>query len=465
MRAFLAAAALGLAACGSAPPVEHPEFPVDVPRAWTAPGAADGRPPGRWWTGFGDPALDALVGEALGKNFSLQAAAGRVHSALAQARIAGADLSPHLAASARGSRQRQNFVGFPIPGGADVLSTTYNSFGLSLDLSWELDLWGRLRARHSAALADVEAEAADYEAARLSLAARVSAAYFAVIAARRQVELARSTLESNRATTERIRDRYRRGLRPALDLRLSEANLSSSEATLRFREAQLDPLVRQLELLLGRYPSGRIGTGATLPEIRAGVPAGLPSELLRRRPDMAAAERRLAASRERVSEAVASLFPQFRLTASGGTASDELSDLADGDFRVWSLAGNLLAPLLQGGRLRAGVALAEAVEHQAFALYAEAALRAFNEVETALASEAALAARERALAEAVELSRSAHALSQRRYAGGLIDIVSLLDVQRRLFLAESELVQVRRARLEARINLLLALGGGIEEAP
>jgi NodT family efflux transporter outer membrane factor (OMF) lipoprotein len=329
-------------------------------------------------------------------------------------------------------------------------------------VSWELDLWGRLGAQEAAALADLQASQADYAGARLSLIAQTTKIYFSAVEARRQLELASSTLESNRTTTARIRERYERGLRPALDLRLTEANLAASEATVHIYEAQLDAMLRQLETLLGRYPAAEVEIAAKLPPVPAAIPAGLPSELMARRPDLVAAERRLAASGARIAEAQASLYPQFSITASGGTASNELADLVDGDFRVWSLVGNLLAPLFQGGRLRAGVDLAKAGSDLSLALYADSVLRAFAEVETALAAEEILRKQEAAVAKAAEQARSAYEISERRYNGGLLDIVTLLDAQRRLFAAESQLLSVRRARLEARINLHLALGGGFE---
>ncbi len=453
---------LAAASCG-APAVEHPELGFDVPEAWTAGTAPKGTVPAAWWTSFGDSRLTTLVGEALERNSNLQAAAARVARAAAQARIAGADLYPMVSGGGSARRGRQVFVGFPIPG-EEVLSTTSTTFGLSLDLSWEVDLWGRLRAKESAALADVQAAQADFAGARLSLVAQTAKIYFAVLEAREQVRLARATVESNRSTTERIRERYQMGLRPALDMRLTEANLSASEATLRMNQERLDATLRQFEILLGRYPSAELAPEGKLPAVPGPVPAGLPSELLERRPDIVAAERRLAAAHERETEAFASLFPRLSLTAAGGTTSEELSDLVDWDYRVWNLAANLLQPIFQGGRLLAAVDLAEAGAKEALARYTDAALRAFGEVETALAAERLLAEREAALVKAVEHSRAASEIAERRYNEGLSNIVALLEVQRRLTSVESMLQNVRRARLEARVNLHLALGGGFEEA-
>jgi multidrug efflux system outer membrane protein len=449
------------AGCAVAPPFAAPPLDVQAPDRWTAAATAEGTVAADWWTLFGDERLTALVQEGLRGNANLRGAAARVEAAVAQARAAGADTPPKADATATAARRRQNFIGLPIQGD-EVLSTTTTSFGVSLNVSWELDLWGKLSARHAAALADRQAEEAAFLGARLSLSAQIAKAYFAALEAARQLELARSTARSNRASADRIRERAERGVRPMLDLRLTEANAAASEATAHLREELLDRAVRQLEILLGRYPAARSELAASLPAVPPPIPAGLPSDLLRRRPDLAAAERRFAAAGARTAEARASMLPSFSLTASGGAASDALGGLADGDLRVWSLLGGLFAPLFQGGRLRAGVDRAAAGEEQALAAYADAALRAFAEVESALAAEAALERREAALAGAVEHSRAAHEISEARYRAGLVDIVTLLSAQRALFTAESQLLETRRARLHNRIDLILALGGGFE---
>jgi NodT family efflux transporter outer membrane factor (OMF) lipoprotein len=194
------------------------------------------------------------------------------------------------------------------------------------------------------------------------------------------------------------------------------------------------------------------------------VPAGVPSELVARRPDLAAAEARLAAAGFEVAAARAALYPQVRLTGSAGRSSEELEDLLDNDFTVWSIAGNLLQPIFQGGRLRAGVDLARATFEEATALYAGQVLRAFREVETSLGADAFLAGQVAALEEAAGEAREAQELAEERYRSGLQDFLSVLEAQRRLYDAESRLLEVRRARIDARIDLILALGGGFSTA-
>ena len=220
-------------------------------------------------------------------------------------------------------------------------------------------------------------------------------------------------------------------------------------------------------MLLGQYADGEFETPAGLPEITPAVPAGLPADLVARRPDLVAAERELTAFLAGADVARTDLLPRLSLTGATGTATDGLRSLIDGNFGIWSLLGNVVAPLWQGGRLRAQVDRAEARAAEALADYANAALTAYAEVETALAAEDFLAARERHLAESTLQARAAERLADERYRAGLETYITVLDSQRSAVNAEAELIAARRTRLENRVDLYLALGGGFEqlEAP
>ena len=462
-------------ACASAPKVKQEDIKVAIPENWTTSVSTTTQVDTIWWSHFNDAELDSLIAMALQNNFNLKAAAGRIHAAIAQAKIIGAPLWPQANFSLNGSRRKQIFVGLPIPtagavgssgNAADAIpSSTSNSFGTSLDMSWEIDLWGRLRADKAAALADAKAAVADYHAAQLSLTAQIAKVWFAAIEAQRQVELAEATVENFEKSTDQVQSRYERGLRPSLDLRLSLSNLSSAKNIFQLRQQQRDNVLRQLDVLLGRFPSASFEIKHKLPALPGPVPAGLPAELIARRPDLLAAERRLAASGARVKQAKAALYPRLSLTSSGGTLSDDIKNLLNGDLFVWSIAGNLLQPIFQGGRLRAGVKLAQAQKEQAIATYAQNMLNAFSEVEAALAAENYLTAREQALKIATEQAIAARDLAQDRYDHGLSDFITVLEAQRRAFDAESQLQTIRRERLDARVDLHLALGGdfGMEE--
>ncbi len=460
------ASSLLLAGCLSPAPPAPVALEVELPDRWTAaePEATTIEPSAAWWTEFADPRLDALIAEVLDVNHDLAAAAARVEAAAAEARIAGADLVPRLAASLDSSRAQRNFIGLPIPNApGGVLSTTSTSLGASLNVSWEADLWGRLRAGRNAARAGVEAARADLAGARLSLAGQAAKAWFAAAEARLQLERAERTLAIRASTRERIRRRYQLGTRSALDLRLAMANEGRARADLAGRERQLDAAERQLQLLLSRYPA-RPASGAVpaeLPEPPVGLPALLPSELLTRRPDLAALDRRLAAAGFGFQQARASLYPRFSLTGSTGRLSAEIEDLLDSDFSVWSLAANLLQPIFQGGRLEAGVELADARYRELAERYAQALLGAFAEVELALAAERSLATQAAALATSVEQSLAAQKLAEERYTAGLADYLAVLESQREATQAEIALLGVQRQRLDARVDLYLALGGGV----
>lgn len=447
-----------LAGCVSAPERRAPDL-VSVPDRFTSPDPGVIQADDAWWASFEDDRLDALIERALDYNRDLLAAAARVEQAAAQARIAGADLKPGISAGLDAARRRQVFIGFPIPG-ADVPSSTSTTLGVSLAASWEVDLWGRLRAGARAALADFQATRAEYAGARLSIAALTAKSWFAVAEARQQLELAEASAASFRQSADQVRSRYESGIRPPLDLRLALTRQAEAEALVELRRNQLDTATRRLEVLVGDYPSGGVFAERGLPGLPPPVRAGLPSELIARRPDLVAAERRLAAADQRLVEARRSLYPRLSLTASGGTASNELGDLVDGDFRVWSLVGNLAAPLFQGGRLRANVDLNAAGAEAAVASYAQSVLDAFAEVEIALASDQTLAARERALTEATRQSRAAEQLALDRYRNGLDNYLAVLQAQASALSAESQLLAVKRARLDNRVDLHVALGGG-----
>jgi multidrug efflux system outer membrane protein len=464
VRRFLVPLVLLLAGCASAPDRRPPSVEITTPGAYTAAGIpawSAATNPADWWHGFGDAILDSLVGEALANNWDIHAAVGRVDAAAAAARITSADQWPQLNASGRAQKSESKLIGLPFAGG-DIITVRSEQYGVSLDMSWEIDLWGRIRKGEEAALADLGASWADLAAVRMSIAAQTTKAYFALIEAERQVAFADTSVASVSRTAEQVRRRYEQGVRSSLDLRIALTTLANVEALRVRRLQQRDTAARQLEILLGRYPAAEVATRGGMPEITGPVPGGLPSDLLIRRPDLVAAERRYTASESRVSQARRAFFPRITLTGSAGTTSNDLNDLVDLDFGVWNIAAGLLQPIFQGGRLRANLSQSHARADQALAAYVQSLLRAFGEVEQALTAEELLAERERHVAEAMRQSRAAYQLAQREYEAGLTDYIAVLETQRSAITASSELITVQRERLDARINLHLALGGGFD---
>lgn len=470
MRLSSLAAALILAGCASAPPSKVGDMPVDYPSAWTADAVPEETLEnispeeygGGWLLDFDDPVLMDMVYRAQVRNYDLQAAVARLGVAEAEAFIAGADLYPQLSAGFDGSRQKNNFSA---QGFSGIQSSTFNNYGLNANVSWELDVWGRVRDGESAAIGDAQAAAADLYGARQSLAANTASLWFNTIEARMQLELAENTWDSFDKTTRSIQRRFESGVSPALDLRLSKAQTASALAAVELRKNNLDSAKRDLEVLLGDYPAGTLEAASDLPSLNQPVPVGLPSELLERRPDLVAAERRLASTDKRISEARKAFLPAISLTGSYGTTSTQLENLLDNSFSIWSIAGNLLQPIFQGGRLTGALQRAKASAQEALANYGQSALDAFNEVEKALASERFLDSRLEALRVASIENAAAEEAAWQRYERGLTDIITVLESQRRAFESHSAYIEARNLRLINRVNLYLALGGDFGPTP
>lgn len=457
---FLLTCILLTLSCHTAP--DRPDLvkALSIPEDWTATQVSERSVTHHWWFSFHSTEMVELVQEAFEHNHNLKAAAHRVEQSMAHARIAGAELYPALNLTGSGARNKQSFIGLPIPGADNSVLTTYaTSYDLSGGISWEIDLWGRIRAGKRAAGAELLAAEEEYHAARLSLAARTLKAWFRLIETKQQWDFESATAENYQETAEIVRTRYESGIRSSLDLRLALNN--QADAQRRVTEAQMQHQMarRQLEVLLGRYPSAQIGYPIDLPILPSPAPVGIPADILSRRPDVRAAELRLEAADRRIWEAKALLLPRISLTANTGTRSNEMENLLDPDFSVWSLAGNAAQPLFQGGRILAGVKRAQARAEEAHELYVQTLLQAFEEVENALENESLLAEMEGHASEASHQANAALRLSQDRYRKGLVEFISVLEAQRRSVSAERLLIQIRRSRLDNRIDLHLALGG------
>ncbi|MCB1226078.1 MAG: TolC family protein, partial [Verrucomicrobiales bacterium] len=299
---------------------------------------------------------------------------------------------------------------------------------------------------------------------RAALAAQVARTWFVAVEARRQVDLAQEAETLFQDTADAVRDRFERGQDQgqAAQLRLAETDVATARAARLERQQVLESTVRQLEVLLGRHPGGKMEVPSQLAALPRRPPAGLPSELLLRRPDVVAAERRFAASGRRLLEARRALFPQISLTGGTGTSSGDLADLLDSQFGVWNLAGNLAQPILTGGRLRGEVKVRDAKEKELLESLQQTVLDAFGEVETALAVDPLLAQRQAALQQALELAEQANEAAREEFAGGTGDLLTVFSAQNRLIQLRSQAVTLQRLRLENRINLHLALGGDFE---
>ncbi|SFW33661.1 efflux transporter outer membrane subunit [Nitrosovibrio sp. Nv17] len=407
----------------------------------------------RWVEIFGDPTLSAVVHDALTANYDLKVAAARVDAAVAQVRIDGAGLWPQVSFSPNFEQVRIREAGFG--------TAHFSVFDAMFNLSWEVDVWGRIRDTRQAAVQEASAAATDFRGARLSLAARVAQDYFSLVEAQLQAGVAEQSIQDRRTIVELVRGRFARGLTTALDVRLALTDLASAEVQLGQARNQVQAIARRLEVLLGRYPAGSPERVAMLPELPMDLPAGLPSELLERRPDLVAALDRLHAADARAASARKLLLPRITLTAAGGTRSTALTELVDPRALAWNVVMGLVQPLFTGGRIQGEIQLREAHVEEALNQYRSAALNAFREVEQMLAAEEWLRGQEKALKEAVEQTEASRRLAIYSYRLGMIEILTLLDSYRSTLNAQSAHLAIKRQLLNNRINLYLALGGGV----
>ncbi|MCW1924818.1 TolC family protein [Luteolibacter arcticus] len=453
--AAIAMAAL-LGGCALQSPGSRMEMAGGAPDSWSATKEARSGVDHRWVRTIGGSPLVSLVDEAQRSNPSLKASAARVAQAAALARIAGAERFPSLGAGTQASRQKQNFLG---------QTSTASTFGVSLQAAWEVDLWGKIKAGAEAAIADAEAQQQADRALRSSLAAQVSKAWLAVAESNEQVALAEQAVKSREESSTLVRERFERAIAEdggsAAQVRLSETELATTRSDLERRRGERERALRQLELLLGRYPSGNVAAAAKLPKLPPAPPSGLPSELLLRRPDILAAERQLAAAGRRHDQAVKALYPSFSLTGSLGTSTDQLEDILKSSAGVWSLGGSLTQPIFQGGRLRGGIEQADAAEREAIADLQRVVLDAFGEVEQSLITEIYLRRQEKELSQTVELSQDAAARAGEEFRNGNGGVLTYLAAQNRQIEAGAALASVRRLLLDNRVNLHLALGGDV----
>jgi multidrug efflux system outer membrane protein len=453
-----------VAACTLGPEPERPVTAAQTADEFVHQSPSVERPEvGPWWEGFGDPATAELVRLALERNTDLQVAAARVLEADASLRRAAGARWPQVDYSATASRQKTSFV-LPEIGRRSVYSTNFNA---DLGVSYVVDLFGKLKRTQQAAWASLLAEEAAAEAVQHAVVAQVVRARVLVATLERGLTITRdirSSWERTLATTER---RYRSGLATAVDLYLARENLSSAQAAEVAFAAGVQQARHALDVLVGRRPGTGPGLPETLPELPdlEPVPAGLPAELLDRRPDLRQADAQLAAATYGVGIAVADLYPSLTLTGSLGVTGDSLSDLVSSDAIVYNAVAGLIGPLFTGGQRRAEVDAARARVDQATAAYAGAVLNALREVEDALVASTSTVEQLQFTRRRVDEARSADRLARQRYQRGVDSLLQVLETERRLRNAEEALLNIRADVWNARIDLYLALGGDWGAAP
>ena len=407
-----------------------------------------------WMDDFNDPVLMGLVEETLQQNFDLKAMSARMTAAYGTYLEERADLLPAFAGSFLASRRKRTATS-----GFQITNPRVDNFELILNTSWELDLWGINRASRRAAYRDYQAETAAFESAKLSLVATLLKSWYNAVEAKLQVNLTQKTVENFEFTQSIVAQGFRQGLNSAFDVRLANANTFNAKNSLAEERLRYDSAIRLLEVILGRYPGGEIETSELLPTITSTIPAGLPSDLLLRRPDLIEARHRLMAAEERELAEKRNFLPVITLTGSGGTSSAMLKQALNSNFTIWTIAAGLAQPIFEGGRLKGRRQAQSARREEAFAEYAQAVLTAFREVEIALASEEFITTQMQRVKSAEAELTAAEALALERYRKGLESIITLLETQRRSVDAQRLSISLMKLKVQNRIDLYLALGG------
>lgn len=447
-----------LAGCAATPPAIDPARLPSAPAAfkegegrWTEAQPAAAQPRGEWWKAFGDPVLDDLVARAERANTSLQVAAANVARARALLRATDAARLPAIDANASAARVGGIVNGSPGP--------ARSLYAVSADLSYEVDLYGRLAGASRAAALDAQASQGLLQSTRLLVQADVARTYLALRALDAERVLVRATVGSYRETLDLTERRWRAGDVAELDVARVSAEVASTESEALALDRQRAELEHALAVLLGEGPSEFSLPPAQWSTELPAIPAGVPATVLTRRPDVSAAMQQMLAAQTRVGVAKAAWFPSVALTATAGYASPDLSDVFKWSSRAWGIGALAALPLFDGGRREAGVQAATADLDATIARYREQVLVAFKDVEDALASLRLLAEQSEAQGRAVTAASRSTALSNVRYRTGYVSQLDLLDALRSELRNRRAALQVRSARYQATVALIRALGG------
>ncbi len=454
------ALAASLTACALGPRYEQSALEIPAEFRASAATAPAAWPDASWWRGFGDATLDSLIAQARANNTDLAAAAARIAQADAQLRIAGAPLLPSVSLGGSGSFTRES-ASRATRGGSSSRMLDLRSYSVGPDISWQVDFWGRTQALTDSQLAQAIASRFDQESVALTVTTAVASTWFQALGTTDRLAVAERNLADAEQILQVIRARLDAGTATALDVAQQETLAASQRAAIPGLRLQIQQAVNGLGILLGRPPEAvtpRPGSLTNLPV--PNVVPGLPSELLARRPDIAAAEARLKGASANIRAARAAFYPSIVLTGSGGWQSTALSALFGPGAFATTLAANITAPLFDGGQRSGQLALSRAQSDELVATYRKSVLQAFTDTENALSAVAENTEQEDLQRRAVASAERAVLISRARLDAGTIDVTTLLNTQASLYNAQDNLAQVRLARMLSVINLYKALGGG-----
>jgi multidrug efflux system outer membrane protein len=468
LAALLALAAFAPVGCTVGPDFHEPE--QAVPAQWLGTGGAGEGARSvatpetiaiqKWWTTFNDPQLDGVVARAVQSNFDVRLATSRIRQARASRGVVAAGFFPSAAVS---GSYRRSFTG-----GSHQPSSGVDLFQAALDAVWEVDIFGGIRRDIEASEADIQAAVEDRRDVMVTLASEVALNYIDLRGLQQELAIASGNLESQRRSADLTRQLQKGGFVGALDVANADALVATTLAQLPVIQTSLQQAIFNLGLLLGREPGAlqaELAPVADVPPVPPTVPVGLPSELLRRRPDIRRAEAQLHAATARVGVATSDLFPKISLTGSLGLNSTQLTSLTNWASRFWAIGPTVSWPIFDAGRITANIEAQTEAEKQALLTYGKTVFTAMNEVENALVAYNQEQLRHKALQDAVAANRKAVDISTRLYKEGQTDFLNVLEAQRSLFGSEDALVRSTRDIATDLVAIYKALGGGWYDIP
>lgn len=474
MKRASALAALWLAGCTVGPNYSRPA--ASVPPAYAEPHRAEGRTDAElasWWSTFGDPKLDELVSRAVAQNLDVETAAARIREARAQERVAGAAAAPAVDATGSVTRQRISEHAIPVPPGSGGGGGGGGSFGLpgseftnwraGFDASWEIDLFGKTRRSVEAAQARTGAAIWNLRDVQVSIAAEAASAYLRLRTLQQEIAVAEAEVERQQRAAQIVRARVRGGLVTGQDLEQQNSSLNAAKAAIPPLQAEANAQIHKIGVLTGNSPEALIadlsaaGAGSPAPPQ---VPPGLPSDLLRRRPDIRAAERSLAAATADIGVATADLYPRFSLSAAPALVSTALATLLQWGSRSFTAGVSVDWPIFNGGRTRATIDVTNTRQEQALIAYRKTILTALQDVEDALSAVDNDRRQEASLGQALGNAARAEDIARTRYRGGLVSYSDVLQAQANRIALEKQVVETKGALARDTVALYKALGGG-----
>ena len=445
-----------------------------IPSSWDLKLTDSSTVIGDWWESFEDSLFNDVLSDFNKSSPDLKTISSRMNVAKQILKINKASRLPSFSLGMNGTSRKQNLTAFGLSddffggspdssqsndSGSGVTSFSSSNFGLNLTMQWELDVWGKLfnRARGASS----EYQSAYYDLSFLSFSMRIQLAklYFSTVESLEQYELSKETYNSVSELADMVSARYDKGLRSSLDLRLTKSSVASSKAQMEIRKQAYLVLVRRLESMLGKYPSGKYVVNSELASELPSIATGIPSEILTRRPDIKSSLAKLQAASHKKSESISSLLPSFILTSSTGNSSNDLNDVLNEDYQIWSQGLTVGLPLFQGGSIRANKNIAEENLNIAKQNLIKTIINAYSEVEQTLFAENSNDILLDAYENAAEQAEAAYKLSRERYDSGLVDLIAVMDSQQRWFLSRSQVLAAKKNKIDTRLNLLLAFGG------